>query len=365
MKLVKLHAENFRNIEETTITLDPALNVFSGRNGSGKTSLLEAVNFLGSGKSFRGSKIDPLTRHGSSYTLVSGEVQSSALGLVTLGFRRETSGERKMRLNGANQLQASELARHLPTLMLGPHSVDLLLGPPPERRSFLNRGVFHVEHGFSEIWRQGVRALQQRNALLRAEAREIELEPWTEQLAKLSTQIDDLRQAYFERFLPVFSDTYRFLLDTKSVKCSYRRGWDKERDLLEVFWEQADTDRQRHFTHSGFQRADIRFTIDGKSVADTCSRGELKLIAWSAVLAQGVILSETEDTSPVFLVDDLTAELDADHQSTVAELLENIGGQVLVTGTDPNRLKSLWNQGSTKMFHVEQGSIRELEKTNE
>jgi DNA replication and repair protein RecF len=174
-----------------------------------------------------------------------------------------------------------------------------------------------------------------------------------------------MRLSYFERFSPVFTETYRFLLDLKGVKCSYRRGWDKDRDLLDIYQEQLPTDRHRHFTHSGFQRADLRFTVDGKSVADMCSRGELKLIAWAAILAQGVILSESEQSSPVFLVDDLMAELDACHQSSVAELLTRIGGQVLVTGTDPNRLKTLWDLGSIKMFHVEQGSIRELEKTNE
>lgn len=362
MRLTRLHAENFRNLSDISVSFDPALNLFSGQNGSGKTSLLETVYFLGSGRSFRSAKVDPVTKRGEDFCLVTGEVETASHGLTSIGFHRTKDGQRTMRINGANQHQASELARYLPTLILGPQSVELLTGPPPDRRSFLNRAVFHVEHSFSEVWSQGVRSLRQRNVLLREEAPSSELEPWTRQFISLSEQIDEMRSAFMEAFLPVFSDTYRFLLDLESVKCSYRRGWDQSKSLEEVLQDQLNTDRQRRFTHSGFQRADLRFTIEGKPVSEICSRGELKLIAWAAILAQGTLLARTEDSRPVFMVDDLVAELDKQHQIAVADLLSKIGGQVLVTGTDADRLKALWDKTSMKMFHVEQGSIRELEK---
>lgn len=363
MKLTRLHGENFRNLANVSLNLDDSVNLLFGSNGSGKTSLLEAVYVLSTGRSFRGVKIDPITRQGSDHYLVSGELSSPVDGAVSLGVRRDTDGSRILRINGAQESRMSEFARHLPTLVLGPDSVELLRGPPPERRKFLNQGVFHVEPSFNELWRQGVRALQQRNNLLRQDRSSIiDIEPWTFQLTELCERIHEQRENYFERFLPVFTETYRFLLDLEGVKCTYRKGWDSSRSLAEVYQGQLESDRQRKYTQSGFQRADIRFTCGGDPVSQVCSRGELKLLAWSAILAQGLVLSELS-AKPIYLVDDLIAELDIKHQKAVASLLERQGGQVLATGTDENLLKALWSKGYGKLFHVEQGSITELEVT--
>ena len=361
MKLSRLHGENFRNLTNISVDLDSSINLFFGANGSGKTSLLEAVYVLSTGRSFRGVKVDPITQRGGDYYLVSGEVYSPKDGVLSLGIRRDTDGSRTMRVNGSAETRVSEFARHLPTLILGPDSVELLRGPPPDRRKFLNQGVFHVEPSFNHLWRQGVRALQQRNNLLRQErVVEEDIAPWTKQLVDLCEQIHEQRQCYFDRFLPVFTDTYRFLLNLEGVKCTYRKGWDASKTLDEVYQDQIESDCLRKYTQSGFQRADLRFTCDGVPVSQVCSRGELKLLAWSAILAQGKVLNEFS-AQPVYLVDDLIAELDVKHQQAVAKLLEEQGGQVLATGTDENLLKALWDNGYSKLFHVEHGSITELE----
>lgn len=365
MHLTRLHTENFRNLSDVSLDLDPSLNLVFGENGSGKTSLLESVHFLATGRSYRGTKIDPLTKRGSDFCLVSANLHSPIDGTVSLGLQRPINGERTIKVNGEKEVRQSELARHLPSLSLGPDSVELLRGAPPERRKFLNQGVFHVEHSFTDLWRQAVRALQQRNNLLRNEKiGDHEIRPWTDQLIKLGEQIHAHRTSYFELFLPVFTDTYRFLLDLEGVKCSYKRGWDATESLGEVFDRQYESDRHRKFTQSGFQRADLSFTCEGVPISQVCSRGELKLLAWSAILAQGFVLGRGKN-KPIFLVDDLIAELDQKHQLLVAELLVKQGGQVLVTGTDRKLLEALWNKGFGKVFHVEQGSIRELRIENE
>ncbi|MFT4676735.1 MAG: DNA replication and repair protein RecF, partial [Candidatus Azotimanducaceae bacterium] len=231
------------------------------------------------------------------------------------------------------------------------------------RRNFLNWGVFHVKPEFTQLWQGGVRLLRQRNALLRGKGSENELAAWTEKLIEANESIDRERQCYFDAFLPVFTDTYRFLMDLEGVKCSYRRGWDAESNLGDVFKHQLASDQQRRFTQSGFQRAEVRMTIDGTPVAQICSRGELKLLSWSMVLAQGLLVSENQNSKAIFLVDDLAAELDLRHQKAIAELLVKHGGQVLVTGTDGEHLKGLWGKVSRKLFHVEQGKISEREQS--
>ncbi|MFT4796652.1 MAG: DNA replication and repair protein RecF [Candidatus Azotimanducaceae bacterium] len=361
MKLIQLQASNLRNLSNVSLDLDQGLNLFCGLNGSGKTSILESVYYLGTGRSFRGTQIDPIIQRGQSQCLVTGTVLALDQQSVRLGVQRDEAGRRLIRIDGETCQHASDLARYLPSLLLGPSTVELLTGSPGLRRNFLNWGVFHVKPQFSELWREGTRTLKQRNAVLREGGSPAELEVWTTRLAVIGDQIHQARQDYFDKFLPVFSDTYRSLMQLEGVKCRYRRGWSKETPLLDVFNDQLGSDRHRRFTQSGFQRADIHLTIEGSPVAQTCSRGELKLLSWAMVLAQGVVLSQKENSNAIFLVDDLAAELDERHQAAIAELLVQQGGQVLVTGTDSKRLKGLWGKVSRKLFHVEQGEIREQE----
>lgn len=361
MKLIQLQANNLRNLSNISLDLDPGLNLFCGLNGSGKTSLLESVYYLGTGRSFRGTQIDPIIQRGEASCLVTGTVLTKDEQTIRLGVQRDEAGRRLIRVDGETRRHASDLARYLPTLLLGPSTVELLTGSPGLRRNFLNWGVFHVKPQFSILWREGLRALRQRNAVLRDGGSVEELEVWTKSLADVGNQIHQARLDYFELFLPLFSDTYRFLMQLEGVKCSYRRGWDQEKSLLDVFNDQLGSDRQRRFTQSGYQRAELRLTIEGSPVAQICSRGELKLLSWAMVLAQGLVLSQKERSNAIFLVDDLAAELDGRHQGAIAQLLIQQGGQVLVTGTDSKRLKGLWGKVSRKLFHVEQGEIREQE----
>jgi len=361
VKLLQLQATHLRNLSDVSLVLDPSLNLFWGLNGSGKTSLLEAVYYLGTGRSFRGAQIDPLIQRGRLGCMVTGTVLTPDQRSIRLGVQRGEAGRRVIRVDGETKQHTSELARYLPSLLLGPATVELLTGPPGLRRNFLNWGVFHVKPQFSQLWQDGLRVLRQRNALLRGKGSAHELVTWTERLVEASELIDCERQRYFDAFLPVFTETYRFLMELEGVKCSYRRGWDKKSTLAEVLALQLTSDQQRRFTQSGFHRADIRMTIDGSPVAQVCSRGELKLLSWSMVLAQGLLVSQNERSKAIFLVDDLAAELDIRHQVAIAELLVQQGGQVLVTGTDGKHLEGLWGKVSRKLFHVEQGKISERE----
>lgn len=362
MRLVQLRASNLRNLTDVALELDPGLNLIFGDNGSGKTSLLESVYYLGTGRSFRGTQIDPIIQRGSEECVVAGSVLTPGQQIVRIGLQREASGRRLIRIDGETRQQASDLARYIPSLVLGPQTVELLTSTPDLRRNFLNWGVFHVKPEFAGWWREGTRVLKQRNAVLRDHGDAKSLATWTDRLIRINELIHQARSEYMEAFLPVFTETYRFLMRLEGVKCHYRCGWDSSAaSLTDVYVSQIESDRQRRFTQSGFQRADIRLTIEGKPVAQTCSRGELKLLSWAMVLAQGLLLGEQKQSSAIYLVDDLSAELDHSHQVAIAELLIQQGGQVLATGTDLDRLEGLWGNASRKLFHVEQGEIREQE----
>lgn len=363
MSLTRLSLQNVRNIQSANLELHDKLNMFVGENGSGKTSLLEAVYFLSTGRSFRTQQLLPLVQRSEGHCTVFGEV-SSGTRRSRLGVKRSLQGASEYRLDGKSVNRSAILAKELPLLVLGPETVDLLLGSPDKRRSFLNWGVFHVEHDFSSLWVAANRCLKQRNELLRKQSKDSsELRIWTEKLVALSTDIHDSRERYFQAFSAVFTEISRFLSGHEQVKCDYYAGWDISRGLAAEIENQLSSDLKRGFSQRGFHRADVRVQIEGINVAKICSRGELKLFAWALLISQGVLLGKKmpENDSLVYLVDDLTAELDTEHRTKLCQLLTSNKGQILVTGIDEKIVKASWGDTSGKVFHVERGTFTQKE----
>ena len=186
MSLKWLEARHFRNLAHISLDLDPGLNLLFGENGSGKTSLLESSYFLSTARSFRDTGLDPVIQRGAQDCLLRGKIQVGRME-HHIGISRGRGGSREIRINSQTTKKASELARLLPTLILGPHTVDLLIGSPTLRRRFLNWGLFHVKpkregsalsnssfmaegtssSDFSVNWEEANRSLRQRNLLLR------------------------------------------------------------------------------------------------------------------------------------------------------------------------------------------------------
>lgn len=360
MPLGRLDVSNVRNISRAGLELGPRATLFFGDNGSGKTSLLEAVYFLGSGRTFRSQSADPLIRRETESVTVFGEQVDDDGRRYRLGVSRGRDGAREVRINGESVQRTSDVARLLPILVLGPQTVDLVMAGPSLRRRFLNWGVFHVEHAFGELWEQYSRALRQRNQLLKsqtASAREMQI--WSDSLSEFAEKVDQQRGRYFERFRTHFTRVSTTLMGENSLDSRYYRGWESGRPLRDVLAEQEEADRRRGFTQSGPHRADIRLRVAGQNAANVCSRGELKTLAWSLVLAQGECFQQGRNASLTYLVDDLSAELDQAHRQRVRDLLDVPRTQVLVTGIDRSQLDLGWTD--PKMFHVEHGQFHEME----
>ncbi|MBV1878541.1 MAG: DNA replication/repair protein RecF [Pseudomonadales bacterium] len=357
MSLDRLQVHNIRNISAAQFDLHDKLNFFLGGNGSGKTSILEAVYFLGTGRSFRTNKIDPLITKGQKGCLVVGSLFDQGIK-TQIGIERHLKGGRTIKVNGETQLKSSQLARQLPILQLGPHSIDLLIGSPNLRRRFLNWGVFHVEPKFAHCWDMANRCLKQRNLLLhRSSPRSSELSAWTKELIVHSELLDNYRRNYWEKFMPVFTEICENLPGLSEVNCDYIRGWNKAKSLELVFAAQEDIDIGRQYTQSGFQRADLRMTHNGYTASSICSRGELKVLSWALILAQGLFLYKYYQRNVVYLVDDMCSELDQVNRAEISRLLLQTGGQIFVTGIDEEPLLQNWQQIPRKVFHVKQGTF--------
>ncbi len=360
MRLAELRLENFRVFSSLDITLRPGINLFTGGNGAGKTSIIEAVHMLSHARSFRSASRDVLLKEGQSQLSVYGQLFTGLdiqhrLGLVRTGTRWQA------RIDGAQPQNLTELLRLCAVVCFEPGSHALISGPSAERRSFLDWGLFHVEQDFTAQWRRHQRALKQRNALLRQSPRATELKPWDIELAGAAVVLADYRTRYLDALRPyLVSLTSMFLRELGDVQLSFAPGWNADMPLLERLQQNHARDIARGFTSAGAHRADWSLRFDFASRREHLSRGQEKLCALACLLAQAQHLARTRGDWPIICLDDLASELDAKHQALVVQSLGQ-DAQIFITGTEtPEALAPLIKGGAVRRFHVEHGSVTAL-----
>ncbi len=353
MQLASFDVQHVRVIEHIRCQPQPDVNIIIGPNGSGKTSLLEAIGMLSLGRSFRTTRLGDVIRRGNAFLqstgMVDGPEQHQAVGVYRSRDRTE------IKFGGAAVRSASALAQHVPMVIVGPEAHWLLEGGPGERRNLLDRTLFHVEHGYPETWKTYFRALKQRNVLLRNAAPERDLMFWDHELAIAGEQLHRHREvctAQLARRLAA-SDLAALL---GSIELDYRPGWDRARGLEETLTAGQRRDLAAGTTQSGPHRAEMRVLIDGAVAARVLSRGQSKLLASALLLAQAALVRAAGGVSPIVLIDDLAAELDVDKRSWLFALAQEIGGQIFATAIEETQMPAA-ALASGAVFHVKQGAL--------
>lgn len=363
MTLNRLFIQNLRNLEGVDISPSAQVNLIFGENGSGKTSLLEAISLLALGRSFRSHKHKPLIRHQQSSFTVFGKVRTSDEVDVPIGINRTIEGESSFKANGHMVPSAADLAAFLPVQVINSDTFLLLEGSPKVRRQFIDWLVFHVEHSFFPAWKAIQRCLKHRNSLLRRDRiAPFELAPWDQELVFLTEKIHGLREQSFHQFQQAFEDLCQDFIKMDGIKLGYFRGWDKERDYAEILASGLERDQRLGYTQAGSHRADLRISINGQDASEILSRGQQKLLVCALKIAQGYVFSQITGRKSVYLVDDLPAELDEKHRALLVKWLARMGTQVFITGVEKDVLVSSWRdqpEVSLKMFHVEHGKVAE------
>ncbi len=350
-----LSVSRFRNIEQ--ISLDPGarVNLIYGANGSGKTSLLEAVHVLATGKSFRSVRTTPLINNDSNELTVFTQLGDG----TTIGLQKFRNRKPLLKLRGEKQSNWVEVAGLLPVQVLDSATFRLLEGSPRERRQFLDWGVFHVEPGFVHHWRNSRKCIANRNFLLKSANPDwSQIQAWNVELSREAGEVDNARQRYFQRFLPVFQEVFSKLAVVDDISLEYRRGWDADKDLIAVLRDNEQQDRRYGSTQFGPHRADILVKYDRLPASDVLSRGQQKMLVSALKLAQGVLQAGAGERHSIFLVDDLPAELDETNRTRICQFLQQMQGQVFLTSVDDATLNNSLDRGApVTKFHVEHGKI--------
>jgi len=352
--LARLEISCLRNLRQVSLEPGPLVNLFHGLNGSGKTSLLEAVHLLGLGRSFRTTKARRLVQDGETDATVFGRT----LAGHGLGVRKSVSGESVARLNGATAPGLAALAVHLPLQLFDPLSLDIMDGPSQPRRQLLDWGVFHVEPSFHGIWSRSQRAFQQRNSLLKgAKISPMELQIWEQEFAETALPLHQARAAFVESWLPWLAAALTRLLPDIPLAVDYQPGWNIQESLADLLMQSRGRDMERGFTQVGPHRADLRIRTQGVAVDERLSRGQLKLVVCALKLSMVQRLMQG-GMRPLLLLDDLASELDVLSRRKVCDWIAELQVQTLMTCIEAAQLKDLWSGTSLRLFHVEHGCVR-------
>lgn len=370
MRVTRLDIHQLRRFEHVQVRPGPALNLFTGDNGAGKTSVLEALHLMAYGRSFRGRVRDGLVRECEPALEVFVEWEErSALADADSNtwapaVRQRKAGLRHSgqdwsgRLDGEAVTQLGELCAALAVVTFEPGSHSLITGPADIRRRYLDWGLFHVEHRFLATWRQYSRALKQRNALLKTRAPLSQLDTWDHELADAGEPLSRFRQTYLDGLQPGFADFIAELAPALGdCRLDYVPGWRQdEMPLADALLVARERDIQYGFTSVGPHRADWRINFGGIPGRDALSRGQAKLTALSALLAQASRFAADTGEWPVIALDDLASELDRKHQQRVLARLVASGAQVFITGTEVPAALEESGHPFTR-FHVEHGDV--------
>lgn len=359
MSLHSLEIRDFRNIASAKLSLSPTFNVFCGPNGSGKSSILEALHYLGLGRSFRQTAPYQLIRYSAKQLGIFAEIEHSQR-LISLGIERLSTGKIFLRVDGSQAASIIDLVSLLPLRLINAQTHQLLESGPGVRRKYLDWGLFYQDEQFLTCWRQFERILKQRNLVLKEKKSKAELESWTDAFIKYSMQLDCLRASYIEAISHEIKAIAAELL-TFPPEISYYSGWNKEKmELSETLALHRAEEYKVGYTCFGPHRADFDIRIKDAPAKHFLSRGQQKLMICAIILAQGKLLVQREQPL-LYLIDDLPAELDKTSQERLIALLIQQQAQVFITAIE---IKDALERGvnndlypHAKMFHVKHGAI--------
>ena len=379
MPIRSIKLANFRNLSSLNIELSDGVNFIIGHNGTGKTSILEAIYLLSTGRSFRTNNLAKLIKFNCEYLAINAALASSAEQEFTtlVDYHRNKKADKRLLLNNSAVKSIAEIAAILPVCNIDGEVFHALSSAPMYRRQLYDWGVFHVKHEFLNSWRKYESVLKQRNALLRQSEPQKpsninglrDNKVWESLFIDAAVDLIQLRQKYFSlieasfkhyisKLLPKFSYQIKLALN-HGLGSEFKNSRVTDSDYLNTYLQtelsqKLQQDLSRGYTSVGPHRMDVIFKYNDLVAKDLVSRGQEKLIIVAYYLAQLSVIKDHTGKQCTVLIDDLAAELDSESWQLLYQQLLLTGHQLIFSAINEQNIPLEESMAGVKMFHVEQ-----------
>ena len=340
-----LELQDFRNYTSLKLRFHPGLTLLTGKNGSGKTNLIESAGFLARGSPLRNMPAEGLIRNGAEQAIARGEFET---GGQAGGSRRSLLVEaqlprppKRLRLQVNRQpgVRRSDLRSLLRITVFLPGHLSIVQGGPDGRRDFLDEAAAALSPAAAEAQADLQRVLRQRNALLRqakgvlTSEDSMALSVWDEQLAAAAAACTDFRLKALQKTIGYVADAYqKVAAERVDAEMQYERSWSGE-DFLQALADARHDDLRRGLTTIGPHRDDLRLCLGSLPARTHASQGEQRTLALAMRLALHQMQTDIHREVPLLLLDDVLSELDAQRSERLIEALP--AGQAIVTSATP------------------------------
>lgn len=332
MILKTLRVQNFRTHSDFILEIGEKSTLISGANGSGKTSLLEAIYFALQGTSFRSSDKEILRNDGSSWFRI--DLKDSRDSLRTIIFNNAVQKSKKQFLVDGNKKARLSANLRIPVVLFEPDDLQLLSGSPTRRRNFLDYFLSQIFPSFQLALTRYNKALKQRNNLLKRDnVSKDELFPWNLMLAEYGAEIISKRQDFLELLNSKIEEVYFEISGVKDeIEIDYLGEKVSKNEILAILSENIERDKILGYTNFGPHKHDIQFIFNKKPAQNVASRGENRSLVLALKFIETDILADLTSKRPIVLLDDVFSELDDDRQKLLTKHFSKY--QTIITSTN-------------------------------
>ncbi|MFP4646038.1 MAG: DNA replication/repair protein RecF [Candidatus Bipolaricaulota bacterium] len=360
MKIRHFLLKNFRNLDEVDLSPHEELNLIVGPNGSGKTNFCEAIYFLSTAKTLKGTRQSEVIGWGASHTLI----HVTVTGEDQLKAYLERGESKQAQINSKSAKQ-SELRRKLPVLTFTPEDLLVVKGGPRERREMLDSHLFLLSHDYERAYGKYRAELKKKNALLKKDDPNEEfLDVLNQRLAKLGATIMRLRAAFLDRMNGLLSEKYDQLLsgDKPELTMIYEevprlraKKAEIEENLAQAFKAQKDKEKELETSVVGPHRDKIRYQLGGNDLRKFGSQGEQRSAVIATKLSLLKLYHDVLGEWPVLLLDDILSELDKGRENSLLHHIPQ-GPQVFLTSTEEEDLLDI--SANYKLYKISRGRVK-------
>lgn len=349
MFIKQLKIYNFRNIIYKNFEFQDQINIFVGENGVGKTSILESIHYLSTGKSFRKGNYKNFINSESDELIIHTNFINKNIP-YSLAVKKDKNSNWKSKLNSSQSVSQSDINNLFPVVAIDPDVHFFIDSGPMYRRAFIDWLVFHVKHDYITLWKRVSKCIKQLNFLYKNKSGIDEISLWQESLIKFTESLNRIRRDVFILLLP----KVRFFLDQiqpeiSDISIDYKQGWNEDFTLQ----QQLKNDINKNFKYgqllNGPHKMDLKILVSGKEASKILSRGQKKILSIIFHLAYLQVLNE-KDIHPVLCLDDYDAEIDEKKLLLVSNEITKFNSQVFVSSVHKDKIKKVFPQ--SYMFHV-------------